>query len=181
VTTYVLGLGNVLMGDDGFGPAVVRAFDEQFVSGPDVEVVDLGTPGLDLSPWFADADRLIIVDTVRSAQPPGTIGVYSKEEILRHSPRARVSPHDPGVKETLLTLELAGRAPGAVTLVGAVPASTELSLDLSAALAAAMPAAVAAIVKLLRDAGFAVARRSGARSCTTSWWRAELTQPLPVD
>ena len=47
-TTYVLGLGNVLMGDDGFGPAVVQAFEAEYVVGPDVSVIDLGTPGLDL-------------------------------------------------------------------------------------------------------------------------------------
>jgi hypothetical protein len=57
-TTYMLGLGNVLMSDDGLGPAVLRAFEAQYVVGPDVSLVDLGTPGLDLSPWLADAERV---------------------------------------------------------------------------------------------------------------------------
>ena len=71
--TNVLGLGNVLMGDDGFGPAVVRAFENAYAVGPDVLVVDVGTPGLDLTPWLADVDRVIIVDTVKSELPPGAL------------------------------------------------------------------------------------------------------------
>ena len=69
--TYVLGLGNVLMGDDGFGPAVVRAFEEQYAVASDVTVVDLGTPGLDLSPWLADAEHVVLVDTVRRRSTAG--------------------------------------------------------------------------------------------------------------
>lgn len=61
----MLSLGNVLMSDDGLGSAVLRAFQQQYVVGPDVLVEDLGTPGLDLSPWLADVDRVILIDTVR--------------------------------------------------------------------------------------------------------------------
>jgi hydrogenase maturation protease len=172
VTTYVLGLGNVLMGDDGFGPAVVRAFEEQYVCGSGVEVVDLGTPGLDLSPWFADAGHLVIVDTVRADRPAGSLRIYGKDEILRHPPQARVSPHDPGVKETLLALEFAGRAPRDVTLVGVVPAATGMSLELSDAVAAAVPAAVAAVADVLRSSGVAVEPRRDARPAG-AWWRTD--------
>ena len=62
--TYVLGVGNVLMGDDGFGPAVVRAFNERYSVGPDVEVIDLGTPGLDLTPWMVDSHHIVTVSTM---------------------------------------------------------------------------------------------------------------------
>jgi hydrogenase maturation protease len=169
VTAWVLGLGNVLMGDDGFGPASVRAFEEQYAPGPDVQVVDLGTPGLDLSPWFADADRLVIVDTVRGADPPGTLRVYSKDEILRHPPQARVSPHDPGVKETLLALEFAGRAPRDVVLVGVVPERGEMGLELSAPVREAVPRAVAAVVTALETFGVSVEPRAE-RLESVPWW-----------
>jgi hydrogenase maturation protease len=82
----VLGLGNVLMGDDGFGPAVVRAFDAAFETGPDVDVIDIGTPGLDLMPWLADAERIVIVDTIKSTLVPGSIRVYDKNALLKHAP-----------------------------------------------------------------------------------------------
>lgn len=106
----VLGLGNVLMGDDGFGPAVVRAFEETYDAGPEVCVVDIGTPGLDLTPWLADVEHLIVVDTVASDLAPGTLRLYDKNDVLRHASAARVGPHDPGLKEALGALEF-GRAP----------------------------------------------------------------------
>ena len=73
--TYVLGLGNVLMGDDGFGPTVVRAFGQRYDAGPEVEVVDLGTPGLDLTPWMSDAWHVVIVDTIKAQLPPGSLRI----------------------------------------------------------------------------------------------------------
>ena len=152
-STFVLALGNVLMGDDGFGPAVIRAFNERYSVGPDVEVVDLGTPGLDLTPWFADAAHVVIVDTVKAALPAGTLRVYDKADLTRHAPFARTGPHDPGVKECILTLEFAGRAPAHITVVGAVPSTCEMSLDLSPALQAAVPAAVDAVAEALRRHG----------------------------
>src|SRR5436853_927958 len=108
------------MGDDGLGPAAVRAFEAEYVVPPEVEVVDLGTPGLDLLPWLADVDRVILVDTVKSDRPPGTVRLYDKADIMRHAPMQRIGPHDPGVKDALFALEFAGRAPREVLLIGVV-------------------------------------------------------------
>ena len=156
----VLGLGNVLMGDDGFGPAVVGAFENAYAVGPDVLVVDVGTPGLDLTPWLADVDRVIIVDTVKSDLPPGTLRVFDKASVLRRPPSVRVGPHDPGVKEALLMLEFAGRAPRELALIGVVPERTEMAVHLSPALEAAVPLAVEAIAALLVRFGERPIRRA---------------------
>ena len=168
---FVLGIGNVLMGDDGFGPTVVRAFDAAYDAGPDVEVVDVGTPGLDLMPWLFGADHVVIVDTVKSNAPPGTLRIYDKAAILRHAPSVRVGPHDPGVKDALHAVEFAGRGPQTVTLVGVVPASVGMTTDLSAAVTAAIPSAVDAIVWTLGSCGHAVTPRREAASATP-WWTA---------
>lgn len=152
-TTYVLGLGNVLMGDDGFGPAVVHAFESTYAVPPDVEVIDLGTPGLDLAPWLIDMPRVVLVDTIKTKLRPGALRIYDKADLLRYVPSVRVGPHDPGVKEALLALEFAGRAPRELTLIGAVPARTEVALELSAPLKAAIPHAVAAVADALRRWG----------------------------
>jgi len=159
VTTYVLGLGNVLMGDDAFGPTVVHAFHQKYEVDGDVEVVDLGTPGLDLTPWFADARHVIVVDTVQAPLPPGTLRLYEKRDLAQHAPCARVSPHDPGVRETLATLEFAGRAPEDVTIIGVVPARTALTTTLSAPVAAAVPGAVEAVAAALERSGCTVEPR----------------------
>lgn len=167
--TYVLGLGNVLMGDDGFGPAVVRAFEEAYIVGSNVTVADLGTPGLDLMPWLADAGHVIIADTITGDLPPGTLRLYTKRDLLRHAPSARVSPHDPGLKEAILALEFAGRAPRAMTIVGIVPERIGLGLELSTAAHDAVPSAVDAIVAALKHDGTPVARRA-VPSLDHPWW-----------
>lgn len=155
-TTYVLGLGNTLMGDDGFGPAVVHAFEKKYECDEHVEVVDLGTPGLDLTPWLADTPHVIIVDTVKAALPPGSLRVYEKADLMKYAPLARVSPHDPGLKEALATLEFAGRAPRDVIVIGAVPDKVSMSLELSESLRRAVPHAVRAIVDALERFGHKV-------------------------
>jgi hydrogenase maturation protease len=168
---YVLGLGNVLMGDDGFGPAVVRAFDAAYDAGPDVEIVDLGTPGLDLMPWFFDADRVVIVDTVNADVPPGTLRVYDKRAILRHAPSVRVGPHDPGVKDALHAVEFAGRGPREVTLIGVVPQTLAMGTELSRPLRDALPAALEAVATALAGWGVVVTPRRIAAE-VTPWWSA---------
>jgi hydrogenase maturation protease len=181
MTTLILGLGNVLMGDDGFGPHVVRAFEEQFVAGPGVAVVDLGTPGLDLTPWLADADHVIVVDTIRANDPPGTLRVYEKEDVVRHVPFSRLGPHDPGLKESLLMLDFAGRAPRTVTLIGVVPHRVALDTALSPAVRAAVPPAVEAITDALARFDVVLERRApaeGEADVYYPWWRDSVASPL---
>jgi len=175
---FVLGLGNVLMGDDGFGPYVVRAFEEQYELGADAEVVDLGTPGLDLTPWLADAAHIIIVDTIRASEPPGTLRIYGKADIVRRAPFARVSPHDPGLKEALLTLEFAGRGPDTVTLIGAVPARVAMGTALSDPVTCAVPAALSAILDQLQRLDIPVRRRESVRRNPDCPWWSDETNPI---
>jgi hydrogenase maturation protease len=155
----VFGLGNVLMGDDGLGPVAVRTFEAEYIVPPDVQVIDLGTPGLDLLPWLADVDRVILVDTVKTELPPGSVRLYEKADLLRYPPTARVGPHDPGVKEALHALEFAGRAPHEVALIGVVPESTAMCLHLTPTIQAAVRSAVVAIANTLARFGTPVERR----------------------
>ncbi len=149
----VLGLGNVLMGDDALGPYAVRLLEARYELPERVPVLDIGTPGLDLVPYFEEADALVLVDTVRSEAPPGTLRLYRRDKILKHPPRPRVSPHDLGLKETLLSLELAGRGPREVLLVGVVPERTGPGVGMSAPVRAALPAVHAEILRELERLG----------------------------
>jgi hydrogenase maturation protease len=168
MSIFVLGLGNVLMGDDGLGPSVIRRFEAEYVCDSGVEVVDLGTPGLDLLPWLIDAERVILVDTVKSYRPPGSVIVYDKADIMRHAPMQRIGPHDPGVKDALFALDFAGRAPREVILVGVVPATTAMGLELSPVVATAVQRAIEEVVRALAAAGVTVRRRARAE-LSLSW------------
>ena len=79
----VIGLGNVLMGDDGFGHTLSTSSTGAYEFPPNVALIDAGTPGLDLTPFLMHATKLIVVDTVRSDGPPGSIRLYRRDDILR--------------------------------------------------------------------------------------------------
>ena len=149
----VLGLGNVLMGDDAFGPYVIARLVAKYLPTPGVDIEDLGTPGLNLHPFLLDRDTVIIVDTVRADDPPGWLRLYDRDEILSHTPKTRTSPHDPGLKEALLALEFVGRGPTKVLLVGAIPERVDNRLGLSTAVQNAVDLAELAIVDELDRLG----------------------------
>ena len=165
----VIGLGNVLMGDDAFGPWVVQTLLAGYEFPEGVSVEDLGTPGLDLVPYVTDLEALVLVDTVRAPAPPGTVRVYRRDDLLKHPPQARLSPHDPGVKEALLTAEFAGRGPRDVLLVGAVPADTAMGVHLSQRLREAVPLAVAEVLRELERLGLPAVRRASP-GAPDIWW-----------
>ncbi len=168
----VLGLGNVLMGDDAAGPWAIEELLARWAFPDGVVVADLGTPGLDLIPFLAGAEAVVLVDTVKADGPPGTLKLYRRDEILRHPPVPRVSPHDPGVKEALLTLELAGGAPAEVILVGVVPGSVAKSVALTPAVRDAVGRAAAEVVRILGEMGLAPAPRPDPRPVEPWWTRS---------
>ena len=173
---HVLGLGNVLMGDDAAGPWAVALLDAQWEMAPGVEVLDLGTPGLDLLPYVSgDVDAVILVDTVKASAPPGTLRTYRRDAILRVPPQPRLSPHDPGLKEALLSAELAGQAPAELLLVGIVPERVAMGVGLTDSVRAGLPSTVEAIVDELARLGHAPRRRPVPLS-PRAWW--EETAPV---
>jgi len=87
----VIGLGNVLMGDDALGPYAVRVLQAGWEFPPGVSVTDAGTPGLDLTPYILGVEALIVVDTVKADAPPGTLRLYRKDELLATPPAQRLS------------------------------------------------------------------------------------------
>jgi hydrogenase maturation protease len=149
----VIGLGNVLMGDDGLGPYVVKTLEARYAFPPDVTLVDAGTPGLDLVPFLVDADVVILIDTVKSSECPGTVRTYDKGVLMKHAPQPRLSPHDPGVKQTLMMLDFAGHAPREVLLVGVVPQWVATCPHLSEPVKAAVPLAIERVLYELKRLG----------------------------
>jgi hydrogenase maturation protease len=182
----VLGLGNVLMGDDAFGPWVIHLLEATYAFPPEVEVVDVGTPGLDLIPYIAGGSGIILVDTVHSKDAmPGTIKLYDRDALVKFGPKPRLSPHDPGVTEAILGAEMAGQGPSFVRLVGVVPESVKAGVGLTPALQDAVSRAADEIVVELVARGFEMRRLSpGAVSVPLPWWETPVIAvppaPLPV-
>lgn len=165
----VLGLGNVLMHDDGFGPYAARSFSAAYEPHPDVAVMDVGTPGLDLVPYLMGYEAVIVLDTIRLDASPGTMKVYGKPVLLSQPPKERLSPHDPGLAATLRLLELQGTAPHEVVLVGVVPEAVNTQLGLSDAVLASVPDALSMVAAALTRLGRPVQRRAEP-DAPDLWW-----------
>jgi hydrogenase maturation protease len=167
----VFGLGNVLMGDDALGPTVIAHLLAGFTFSDQVYVEDLGTPGLDLHPHLAERRFLILVDVVKSDGDPGSLRLYRKDEILRHAPGVRVSPHDPGVKEALLALQFAGDDAEDILLVGIIPGKVGHALGMTEAVRSAVPLAEAAVREELERLGHPAQPRDP-RPEPDLWWES---------
>lgn len=137
--TAIYGIGNLLMGDDGVGPTVIAHLESRGVLPPQVTIEDLGTPSLDLPNYIQDFDLVIFIDAVAVNAPPGTIRLFSREEIVATPTGIRVSPHEPSINDALIVLDFAGGAPREVVLVGVVPATLDGGMVLSPAVAEAVP------------------------------------------
>ena len=168
----VFGLGNVLMGDDALGPTVIAHLLAGFEFPEGVHVEDLGTPGLDLHPHLAGRRKLILVDVIKSKGDPGELRLYQKDEILKHAPGVRVSPHDPGVKEALLALQFAGGEPEEILLVGVIPGEVGHTVGMTDALRAAVPSVVAAVLEELERWGCPAQPRDPCPE-PDLWWEAD--------
>lgn len=165
----VFGIGNVLMGDDALGPYVVRVLEATYELPDDVQVLDAGTPGLDLTAYFAEVERVIIVDAVKAKGPGGELRLYDKEALMKKSPVLAMSPHEPGVREAIMHADFMGCAPKTIRLVGIVPGSVDYRLGLTPEALAAVPRAVAQVVEELRALGVEPKPRVPPRA-PDLWW-----------
>jgi hydrogenase maturation protease len=166
----ILGLGNVLVGDDALGPWVVRLLESRYELDPCISLVD-GTPGNDLVPHLLDTYAVIVVDTVKSQGPPGEIRQYRREALLRKAPPARINPHQPGLQEALLTLSLMDAAPEEVLLVGVIPESVETRVGLTATVRGAVDRALDQVVRELGRLG-AAPRARAMPLRPALWWES---------
>lgn len=132
IPLLVLGLGNVLCGDDGVGPAAIAELDRRYLVPEGVHLADGGTLGLTLLPLLADAERVLLIDAVRTDAPAGTMVRLLGEEVAP-AVRARLSVHQIGVADVLDGLELCGHWPRRIALLGLVPETMELQLERSPA------------------------------------------------
>ncbi|HEX9288634.1 MAG TPA: hydrogenase maturation protease [Anaeromyxobacteraceae bacterium] len=168
----LLGIGNVLMGDDALGPYVVKLVEAGYELPPDVELMELGTPGADLSLHLDGLDAAVVVDTVKLRGEPGEIRLLDKAQLLAKKPLLPASPHEPGLREALFTLQFRGGAPADVRLVGVIPAAVEMEVGLSPAVQAAVPAALDEVLRQLASLGVAATARAAPRPPDLWWERA---------
>ena len=149
----VLGMGNILLTDEGLGVRALEAFRARYHVPDGVELLDGGTTGMGLLDDIGGRSHLLVLDAVQTGAPPGTLAVLRGDQVPVYFGR-RATPHQLGLSDVLATLELAGEKPANVTVLGIVPDSLELSLELSDTIAAQLDGLVAALVDELTTLGY---------------------------
>ncbi len=150
--TVLIGLGNLLLGDEGIGVHAINAIRQRYSFEPPVEVVDGGTLGLDLLSYFENKDTVVIVDAVNFGREPGYIGLLRDDEIPARI-NAKLTVHHIGLSDILSSLKLLGKSPKKITLVGIQPESFEFSLNLTNTLKSKFEELIDAAIMELKELG----------------------------
>jgi len=150
----VLGLGNLLWADEGFGVRALEALNAALRFPEAVTLVDGGTLGLNLLDHVVSTRRLLVLDAIDFGLPPATLRVLRDGEVPAWG-RARLSAHQNGFNDLLALAQLQGNAPDAITVIGVQP----LRLDdfggsLTAPVRARLPEVVALAAAELAAWGF---------------------------
>jgi hydrogenase maturation protease len=153
----VLGVGNILLSDEGVGVRAVERLKHDYRLPPTVEVIDGGTSAMEMLDDLAGADHLIIVDAVRSGRAPATMVRIADEDVPVFF-KTKLSPHQIGLSDVLATLELIGERPGRITVIGIEPVALDTAMALTPQVEALLPKVVDQLVKELRQLGVALER-----------------------
>ena len=170
----VIGMGNVLMQDEGIGVRAVEELEQRFRIPAGVRLVDGGTTGMELFEPIRNCDCLVVADAVNASLPPGSLVRIANDEI-RAFFQTKLSNHQLGLSDLLALLAFKGESPRHIAIIGMVPHSLENRLGLTAEATAGLDGMVEMLATELTGLGVAPERRSAAG---TGHWRrqAELEQ-----
>jgi len=121
----VLGIGNLLWADEGFGVRCVEALNAGWQFPPQVRLMDGGTQGLYLLPYVQEADCLLVFDAVDYGDAPGTMREVIGDQVPRFMGAKKMSLHQTGFQEVLMAAELTGKLPAELVLIGVQPEELE--------------------------------------------------------
>lgn len=143
--TLILGIGNLLLSDDGVGVHFVQRLEETRKLPGDVQVVDGGTAGLDLLYYLQDISKLIVVDAMQTGGPPGSLRRLTGDQVPAYM-ALKMSPHEIALPDMLAAARLRGLYPPEVIIWGVQPGSLELGVELSPEVAARLDELVEKVV-----------------------------------
>ena len=130
MSALILGVGNVLLGDEGIGIRVVEELQNNYAFSNDVEILDGGTAGIELLRYIENRDLLIIIDAMRADLPPGTVFKVEGEDVPKKF-MTKISPHQIGLSDLLAAGILSENIPKKIVLFGVEPEKLETGIYLS--------------------------------------------------
>ncbi len=146
----VLGLGNLIFQDEGFGIHLLRVLQSQFGGNArsDLEFLDGGVLGLDLLPLIEESTHLLVLDVVNADRPPGTVVELSGDEIPLFA-GVKLSEHQLTFQEVLGLAHVRQRLPQHLHLIGVQPQTLGVGTELTPVVAKSLPEAAKRAVRVL--------------------------------
>lgn len=174
--TLILGIGNVLWADEGFGVRALEVLNAEYRFPWDVRLMDGGTQGLFLLPWVQAASNLLIFDAIDFGLPAGQLRMIRDDEVPRYLGAKKMSMHQTGFQEVLAAARLTGEYPRRLALIGVQPeVLDDYGGSLRPATKAAIPPAISLAIELLRQWDIPADEREQPLP------RSELTGPNALD
>lgn len=165
----VLGIGNVLLTDEGIGVRALKELERRYIFPANVELLDGGTAGIELLRHISGRDYLIIIDAMKSGQKPGTVIRLAGEDVPAAF-RTRISPHQLGLSDLLAAAMLTDELPWNLVLFGVEPESIDIGLDLTDTVEASLEKLIDAVVNEIRDLGCALVPSGAVLSGKARFW-----------
>jgi len=153
----VLGIGNIILSDEGFGVRVVEYLQKNFTFPDNVALIDGGTLGVELTHFIMGTKRLLIIDSIDGGAEPGKTFHLRGDEIKAHFAQ-KISAHEVGIQDVLTMLELSDKKIPCVELIGAQPYSLEAGVELTEQMSKLVPVFADKAVEILRSWGLEVKR-----------------------
>ncbi len=121
VDTLILGIGNILWADEGFGVRCVEALNARYEFDDNVRLMDGGTQGLFLLPWVSSVSRLLIFDAIDFGLEPGEFRIIRDDDVPQYMGAKKMSMHQTGFQEVLASARLLQEKPQQLALIGVQP------------------------------------------------------------
>lgn len=155
MNTLLLGVGNLLLSDEGVGVRTIEALEQRFSFPDGVVLQDGGTSGMELLEVMASRDLIVVIDAVQSDSEAGSLFILEDNDVPAYFTE-RLSPHQLGLADVLMALQMTDEFPRKLVLLGIEPASLAPGMVLSPVVARAMEAAITQVIRILNNHGIQV-------------------------
>jgi len=160
----ILGLGNLLMQDEGIGVRVIQQLQRDYQFPKPVELLDGGTAGMALYEHIVGRDHVIVIDAVRTGRPAGTVVLLKNDEVPAFF-RTKLSPHQMALSDILAALTIGGEQVPELVVIGIEPETLETGLEISELVSSKQDILVERVLDYSRDLGFGALPRSSFDQC----------------
>jgi len=148
----ILGIGNVILRDEGFGVRVAEYLDTHYEFPESVQIVDGGTLGIELTQYVTGTEKLLVIDSINGGAEPGTTFRFHNDDVMEHF-QDKLSAHEVGIQDVLGLLTVTGHKIPDVVVIGAQPYDVEAGVELSEGMMQLLPSMVEQALTELKNWG----------------------------